>query len=641
VGSQRKAKRALPRWLRTGAVGALAATLSVALSGATAIGSAPVGGAESKLWMSTAASTTSTTLRDVRTVINAASGSAGTLTGSGVGIALIDTGVAPVPGLPPAQLVNGPDLSFESQASSLRYLDTYGHGTHMAGIMVADDTATGTVGLAPKAKVTSLKLGTSDGSADVSQMIAAIDWVVANKNHDPAYPIRVLNLSYASGGAPNYASDPLGFAVEQAWRAGIAVVVAAGNAGNSSALLSDPATDPYVIAVGASTTKGTIATADDELGSFTNLSTSSRTVDLLAPGDGIVSLRDQGSNIDQTYPAARVGDTLFRGSGTSQAAAIVSSAVALLLQSRPTLTPDQVKKLLQDSATPILVGTGATKGLKQLNVGAALARTAATTTQNWTKSTGTGSIDAARGANHLVRDNVSLAGDNSIFGPFASATWAGRSAAKTAWSGGVWMGNRMAGDSWTGAGGSVATGQISGWAGKCVDMEGGNNANGVLIQLYPCNNTLAQYWSLQADGTIQALNKCLDVRNAGTANGTAVQIYDCNGTGAQKWRMTADRELVSTLSNRCLDASSSATTSTSGTPLQIRDCAKTEIQRWMPPFASKTWGAATWTARAWSGATTWIDPNWAGHYWAGNYWSGNYWSGNYWSGNDWSTAHWG
>src|SRR5262245_31575461 len=109
---------------------ALAVVLPVALyAGVT--GAAPAGPTGSELWLGSDASGTTTTLADVRAIINASSGPAAGLNGQGIGIALIDTGVAAVPGLPAGQVVNGPDLSFESQSANLRYLDTYGHGTHM------------------------------------------------------------------------------------------------------------------------------------------------------------------------------------------------------------------------------------------------------------------------------------------------------------------------------------------------------------------------------------------------------------------------------------------------------------------------------------------------------------------------------
>src|SRR4051812_43815604 len=126
-------------------------------------------------WLSTSATGDGTSLQAVRDTIGAGSGAAAALTGKGVGIALIDTGVAPVPGLPASRIVNGPDLSFESQDPDLRYLDTYGHGTHLAGIMVGDDASSGLRGIAPGAKLTSIKVGTASGAVDVSQVLAAID----------------------------------------------------------------------------------------------------------------------------------------------------------------------------------------------------------------------------------------------------------------------------------------------------------------------------------------------------------------------------------------------------------------------------------------------------------------------------------
>ncbi|MGX6608214.1 S8 family serine peptidase [Micromonosporaceae bacterium Da 78-11] len=433
---------------------AVAAVLPLALTGAGAAVSpaavAASGGGWAGRWMSTTSATAGTSLADVRAIIGASTGAAAGLTGAGVGVALLDTGVAPVAGLPAAQIVNGPDLSFESQAANLRYLDSYGHGTHMAGIIVGNDTASGSKGIAPGVKLTSVKLGTANGAVDVSQVIAAIDWVVENRNHDPANPIRVINLSYGSGGDPAAWTDPLQFAVEQAWKAGIVVVAAAGNDGTGAATLSDPATDPFVIAVGAASTKGTVSTADDDVASFTNGGTQDRLVDVLAPGESILSLRDTGSSIDEAYPAARSGTTLFRGSGTSQAAAVTSAAVALLLQARPSLTPDQVKNLLR-RGTALSTGKAGQLGLKQLNVNTALSLApAADSTQNFTPSNGSGDLDDARGVSRVVSNSVPLTGEFTIFGPFHSANWAAMSAGGNAWIGGTWMGNAIAGTGWNG-----------------------------------------------------------------------------------------------------------------------------------------------------------------------------------------------
>jgi serine protease AprX len=635
------------RRLRAGASGLVAVATSLgllALGGPaaaatspepTGAGGRPGGGWSADEWPAG----TGTTLRSVRSIVKADSGAAVSLTGQGIGIALIDTGVAPVPGLPAAQLVNGPDLSFESQSGQLRYLDTFGHGTHMAGIMVGNDTATGTIGLAPKAKVTSVKVGTATGATDVSQMIAAIDWVVQNRNHDPANPIRVLNLSYGTGGMSSSTIDPLMFAVEQAWHAGIVVVVAAGNDGSLTTALTNPAMDPFVLAVGASTTNNTITTTDDDLAAYTNNSYMARKVDILAPGTSIVSLRDPGSYVDEQYTTARVGTTGFKGSGTSQAAAVTASAAALLLQQRPWLTPDQVKQLLVSGATALSTGVAGQRGMKELNVAASVAlATPPATAQPATKGNGGGSLETTRGGNHLSSKGIMLMGEKSIFGPFNSAAWAGLAAQKTSWNGGTWLGYRVAGDTWTGAGGTGGTGQISGYAGKCVDVLNRWDTNGTPIQLYDCNNTQAQYWALASDGTAKAVGKCMDLVGGATAHGTKVHLWDCiPGQPTQQWRVNSARQLVNVGAGKCLDVTDGL--SANFTQLQIWGCAEQDNQRWVPPSTSRTWAAASWAGTSWAGGS-WADPEWAARYWTGHYWSGHYWSGHYWSADDWSTSDW-
>ena len=127
--------------------------------------------------------------------------------------------------------MNGPDLSLESQNPSLQYLDTNGHGTFMAGIIGGNDGQPGGYrGVAPDSRILSVKVGDADGGVDVSQVIAAIDWVVQHR-HDNGMNIRVINLSYGTNSLQPYTVDPLAYAVEQAWKAGIVVVAAAGNTG--------------------------------------------------------------------------------------------------------------------------------------------------------------------------------------------------------------------------------------------------------------------------------------------------------------------------------------------------------------------------------------------------------------------------
>ncbi len=406
-------------------------------------------------------------------------------TGAGVGVALIDSGVIPVEGLTSAnsnsaQVVNGPDLSFESQSSTYRYLDTYGHGTHMAGIIAGRDSMSSAnpkvvddryfTGVAPNARILNVKVAAYDGAVDVSQVIAAIDWVVRHRN-DNGLNIRVLNLSFGTNSSQSYTIDPLAFAVEQAWKAGIVVVVAAGNDGNGTPL-RDPASDPFVIAVGASDTKGTLTQTDDVVAGFSNCTSKGRTVDLLAPGVSIVSLRNPGSYADTNYPQAAVGDRFFKGTGTSQSTAVVSGAAALVLSKYPSASPDQVKALLKNTATGYSVKgpLAACYGSGQLNLTAAagsnLPKIGRTSDQTWAQSTGTGSLEASRGTDHLEQNGVVLSGEKDIFGKaFNSATWAPLAAQGTSWSGGVWNGTSWSGTSWSGTSWSGTSWSGTSWSG--------------------------------------------------------------------------------------------------------------------------------------------------------------------------------
>ncbi|MET7425354.1 S8 family serine peptidase [Dactylosporangium sp. NPDC005555] len=403
--------------------------------------------------------------------------------GTGVGIALIDSGVTPVVGLnDPARIINGPDLSFESQAANLRYVDTFGHGTHMAGLIAGRDpgtnfrtvdSPTNFTGMAPTSTLISVKVATADGATDVSQVIAGIDWVVTHRN-DPGLNIKVLNLSFGTDSYQDAKLDPLSHAVEAAWKKGITVVVSAGNDGKTRTALSMPAANPYVIAVGAADSKGTDSRSDDVLADFSTRGNTTRTADLTAPGRSIVGLRDPGAYVDVNYPTGLVpGDTTgryFRGSGSSQAAAITSGAAALLLQQRPGLTPDQVKKLLVSTADTMSAGDVLGRGSGQLNIKKAIeAPTPTNATQTWASTTGTGTLEASRGSAH-VADPVTgaeLTGEKDIMGrPWTAANWARSATAGTAWTGGTWNGA-----TWTGTslGGNTTTGRswvAVGWSGN-------------------------------------------------------------------------------------------------------------------------------------------------------------------------------
>ena len=401
-------------------------------------------------------------------------------TGQGVDVALIDSGVAPVDGLA-MQVINGPDLSFDSQAENLTNVDTYGHGTHMAGLIAGRDSSIAPgkededvdkrfVGAAPGARIVSLKVAASDGATDVSQVIAAIDWVVQHRASD-GLNIRVLNLSFGTDGTQSYLEDPLAYAVEVAWLRGIVVVVSAGNSGFGTAQLNNPAYDPYVIAVGADDTRGTDDPKDDVIPAWQTRGNATRHPDLVAPGKSLISLRDPGSFVDEANPGARVGSTrFFRGSGSSQAAAIVSGAAATVLEQHPELTPDQVKALLMTTSVPLPNADPVAQGAGLINLHRAREAKISTigaAVQTWRRSSGLGSLQLARGSVLTEDEGVVLEGEQTIFGDsWDSGSWASSSFEGTSWTDGAWNGRTWSGRTWSGESWSGRTWSGRTWSGR-------------------------------------------------------------------------------------------------------------------------------------------------------------------------------
>jgi len=261
--------------------------------------------------------------------------------------------------------------------------------------------------------------------------------------------------------------------------------VSGGNGGMESGGLTDPAIDPYVIAVGSSDPNGKTEgwTKNPRVADYSSRGTLQRHVDLVAPGRSVTALRSPGSYVDVNNPQGRVaGDAsgrLFRGSGTSQAAAVVSGAAALLLQAYPQLTPDQVKAALVASADDILTADPVDDGAGQLNVTRALTLVKATlalkdptpvlnaAVQRFPRALGTGSIEAARGGNNLVDADTGevLAGEVDVQGtPWDAPTWSTESTNGTSWWGGTWSRARWSGDGWTSQGWARARWSGSTWS---------------------------------------------------------------------------------------------------------------------------------------------------------------------------------
>jgi len=271
-----------------------------------------------------------------------------------VTVAILDSGVAADPDLvSPANRILA-SVNFADQRSAS---DPGGHGTHIAGIIAGNGTRSAGefVGIAPQANIVDVRVLGRTGSGRISSVVRGIEWVIAHKN---TYGIRVMNLSFGAPVTVSYRTDPLSAAVQIAWQRGLVVVAASGNTGPARDTVLSPGIDPYAITVGATDDAGTVTRADDTLAPFSAWGTadSNAKPDLVAPGRRIVSIRVPGSVLDTLFPdhlvLARNGATYLRLTGTSMATAVVSGAVALLLEQRPDLAPDQVKALLVRTTQP-------------------------------------------------------------------------------------------------------------------------------------------------------------------------------------------------------------------------------------------------------------------------------------------------
>jgi serine protease AprX len=413
-----------------------------------------------------------TSMADVVDRIGARSMWAAGYTGSGIDVAVIDTGVAPVTELSTSKVFVGPDLSFEGAADDVAGLDTYGHGTHMIGIIAggtpgADPLAPRPgdfLGVAPDAGIVSVKVADNSGAVDVSQVIAAIDWVVQHRRSN-GLNIRVLNLSYNTSGTQDPLLDPLSKAVENAWNHGIFVVVSAGNEGRGAQSLASPATNSRVMSVSAATKANGAWT----IPSWAPNGGGTRNPDVVAPGVSIKSLRVPGSRIDIAHPEGRVADDdrLFLGSGTSQAAAVTAGAAALLLDQRPELAPDHVKDLLLTGATDLRV-TDNLQGDGVIDLANSMKRPTRAVVLWVEAATGLGTLDAARGRDRVVIGGSPLVGEYTVTGAaWEPSAWVAASESATAWAGDdQWSGSRWSGSSWSGSSWSGSSWSGSSWSGS-------------------------------------------------------------------------------------------------------------------------------------------------------------------------------
>jgi serine protease AprX len=266
--------------------------------------------------------------------------------GSGVTVALLDTGVAPNAAFG-GRLLGQVDLVNDGAALP----DPAGHGTHLAGMIIGDQPTVGFKGMAPAAQLVSVRVLNANGVGTVSAALAGFDWVLKNRK---AYNIRVVNLSFGAPQRLSYHEDHLAAGVEAMWFSGVFVVAASGN--DSLGRVLTPGADPFVMTVGSLDDMGSEGYTDDVPSEFMSRGPTLDGLvkpDVLAPGRRVLSVRAEGSTLDTTYPDRRTtlstasGSAVFyRMSGTSVATAIASGAAALHFAKNPTSTPTQAKMSL-------------------------------------------------------------------------------------------------------------------------------------------------------------------------------------------------------------------------------------------------------------------------------------------------------
>jgi serine protease AprX len=353
-------------------------------------------------------------------------------TGQGIDVAVVDTGVAASHEALSEAIVGGVDLSGGDDP----FHDGHGHGTHLASIIAGStgelDDPSAFTGIAPDAGIVSVKVAGDDGSTTISTVIAGLDWVL-REGDEHGLDIRVVNLAFGAPPLAGYRIDPLAAAVERLWSSGIVVVAAAGNVGPGFGLAA-PAYDPYLIAVGALDSHGTVAGDDDDVASFSasGSPTQRRTVDVVAPGRSVHGALAPGSLVALEHPTSIVGGDYVVGTGTSQATAVVAGAAALVLGAAPRLSPDQVKHVLRKTARRLAVERDV-QGAGVIDLGGVASM-----------------LDELASSSH-ARQTFAPASANGVAerdGTWDGSRWAGSRWAGSRWAGSRWAGSRWAGQAW-------------------------------------------------------------------------------------------------------------------------------------------------------------------------------------------------
>lgn len=352
--------------------------------------------------------------------------------GAGARIAVVDTGVSDTPALNrrSGRLIDAVDTSSSTPRRG-PLTDGYGHGTFMASLIAggpADGVSGAPVGLAPGATVLVVRVAEPDGSTSLSQVVRGLDWVAG---HAAGVDVANLSFSHTRPGS-GYGADPLTEAVERVRDAGVTVVV---SAGNDPDVVGDPGFTPRAMTVGAADLTAKRASVAPFSGS--DVVAGVAKPDLVASGVSVLGVLPPSSVIARGNRDAQMGERLWRGSGTSQATAVTSGAVALLLAEHPEATPRQVKTAFRSAAARLHTGRD------RQRAGAGLLE-----------------LPTSAEVEDALEPSAGAGNDGSGEGGFDANSWSANSWSANSWSANSWSANSWSANSWS------ANSWSSRWAGR-------------------------------------------------------------------------------------------------------------------------------------------------------------------------------
>lgn len=526
-----------------------------------------------------------------RTTIDAPAGA----TGSGVTVALVDTGVAEVADL--AGRVDHVNVSGGTAGDGL------GHGTFMAGLIAGSGASSDGqyTGVAPDASILDVQVATADGTTSLTRVLAGLQAVSRAAALDPT--LKVVSLALSTGSPLPPRTDPLARALDRLWSRGLTVVVAAGNDGPDAGTVTSPGADPTLITVGSIDEHATSTRTDDTVSAFSSRGTQFGTQkpDVVAPGTSLISTRAPGSSADVENPQSRVGEAYFTGSGTSMSEAVTAGAAAVLIGTRKALTPDAIKALLVSNAYRT---DGLTKaegaGAGGLDLGAAVADAPSVKLGR-----------SARSARSAFDDTYAPDGaDADAWAAFQQAWTAGDLEAVSA----AWV---------------QLSPQTRRWAATAFALSLLSNNPGMDPQEYAALTAMARSWATQA----------------WEARSWATDTFVARSWAARSW--SARSWAIDDWAARSWADSSFTARSWAEQDWSARSWADAqfEARSWSArSWSARSWADDTWSARSWAQtdwlAFAWVARSWAARSWAADAWDSQAWSARSWSARSWADLTW-